>query len=132
MIMKTNFSIRSLALLLCLLPAFLAAQEVMTGFYRGDHNALPKSRNLSVQTLPFYDDFSTSNLYPDSTKWIDRYAFVNSGFPVHSLTRNAATLDVLDDNGCVYDYAISNPFIAEYLSSTQIRLAFSVAMPLIR
>ena len=109
-------------MLLCLLPAFLAAQEVMTGFYRGDHNALPKSRNLSVQTLPFYDDFSTSNLYPDSTKWIDRYAFVNSGFPVHSLTRNAATLDVLDDNGCVYDYAISNPFIAEYLSSTQIRL----------
>lgn len=120
-IMKTNSKIASMALLLCLLPSFFMAQEIMTGFYRGD-NPSSGSRFLQVQTLPFYDDFSTVTLYPDSTKWIDRNAFVNSGFPLHPVTRNAATLDVLDANGCVYDYAISNPFIAERLSSTQIRL----------
>lgn len=100
--MKTIFDRIGLALLICLLPALVSAQ--------------------AVQTLPFYDDFSSSNIYPDSTKWIDRNAYINSGFPLNPVTRNAATLDVLDDQGNVYDYAISNPFIAEYLSSTTIRL----------
>ncbi|MBR6847359.1 MAG: T9SS type A sorting domain-containing protein [Bacteroidales bacterium] len=100
--MKTIFDRIGLALLICLLPALVSAQ--------------------AVQTLPFYDDFSSSNIYPDSTKWIDRNAYINSGFPLNPVTRNAATLDVLDEYGEVYDYAISNPFIAEYLSSTTIRL----------
>ena len=100
--MKTIFDRIGLALLICLLPALVSAQ--------------------AVQTLPFYDDFSSSNIYPDSTKWIDRNAYINSGFPLNPVTRNAATLDVLNEQGEVYDYAISNPFIAEYLSSTTIRL----------
>lgn len=100
--MKTIFDRIRLALLICLLPTLVSAQI--------------------VRTLPFYDDFSNSNIYPDSTKWIDRNAFINTGFPLNSITRNAATLDVLDATGCVYSYAISNPFIAEYLSSTTIRL----------
>ena len=89
-------------MLICLFPILVSAQ--------------------TVQTLPFFDDFSNSNIYPDSTKWVDRNAFVNSGFPLNPVTRNAATLDVLDATGNVYSYAISNPFIAEYLSSTTIRL----------
>ncbi len=100
--MKTIFDRIGLALLICLLPALVSAQ--------------------AVQTLPFYDDFSSSNIYPDSTKWMDRNAYINSGFPLNPVTRNAATLDVLNEQGEVYDYAISNPFIAEYLSSTTIRL----------
>ena len=100
--MKTIFDKIGLALLICLFPALVSAQ--------------------AVQTLPFYDDFSSSNIYPDSTKWMDRNAYINSGFPLNPVTRNAATLDVLDEYGEVYDYAISNPFIAEYLSSTTIRL----------
>jgi hypothetical protein len=100
-IMKTIFNRIGLALLVCLLPTLVSAQ---------------------VQTLPFFDDFSNSRTYPDSTKWIDRNAYINSGFPRNPVTHNAATLDVLDENGCVYDYAISNPFIAEYLTSTLIRL----------
>ena len=99
--MKTIFDRIGLALLICLFPALVSAQ--------------------AVQTLPFYDDFSSSNIYPDSTKWMDRNAYINSGFPLNPVTRNAATLDVLDEYGEVYDYAISNPFIAEYLSSTTLR-----------
>lgn len=100
--MKTIFDKIGLALLICLFPALVSAQ--------------------AVQTLPFYDDFSGSNIYPDTTKWMDRNAYINSGFPLNPVTRNAATLDVLDGQGKVYDYAISNPFIAEYLSSNAIRL----------
>ena len=72
--------------------------------------------------MPFIDDFSHVRVYPDSTKWTDDNAFINDGFPVCPPNRNAATLDVLDANGRVYDYAISNPFIAEYLTSARIRL----------
>ena len=100
-IMKTIFKSIGLALLISLLPTLVSAQ---------------------VQTLPFFDDFSNSRIYPDSTKWTDRNVYINSGFPKNPITHNAATLDVLDENGCVYEYAISNPFIAEYLTSAIIRL----------
>jgi hypothetical protein len=98
--MKTTFNRLGLALLLCLIPKLFFAQV----------------------TLPFFDDFSSSKNIPDSTKWQDRNAFVNAGFPLNPVTRNAATLDVLDADGRVYSYAISNPFIAEHLTSTAIRL----------
>ena len=120
--MKTSFKLWSLAFSLCLLPNLTTAQEFLTGFYRPGETPASGNRQIQVQTLPFYDDFSESNRYPDSCKWIDRNAFVNSGFPLHPVTRNAATLDVLDAQGQVYNFAISNPFIAEYLTSTTIRL----------
>lgn len=120
--MKMNFKIWSLAFSLCLLSNLVSAQEYLTGFHQGDAPSSSPRRQIQVQTLPFYDDFSNSNIRPDSCKWMDYNAFVNAGFPLHPITRNAATLDVLDANGNVYDYAISNPFIAEYLTSTQIRL----------
>ena len=76
----------------------------------------------SPVTLPFYDDFTNTHRYPDSTLWDGPDIFVNSGFPKNPATRNAATLDVLNARGQVYDYAISNPFISEYLTSAPIRL----------
>ena len=120
--MKTSFKLWSLALSLCLLPNLITAQEYLTGFYRGDDSMTSKNRQTQVQTLPFYDDFSGSYIYPDSCKWADRNVLVNSGFPVHPVTRNTATLDALDEKGKVYSYAISNPFIAEHLTSAPIRL----------
>lgn len=113
-----------LALLMCLIPSYYSAQEILTGFNYSDSGKAfyaPTSTQPAL-TLPFYDDFSDSRVYPDSTKWMDRNAFINQGFPLNSITRNAATLDVLDASGCVYPYAISNPFIAEHLTSMPIRL----------
>ena len=119
--MKTIFKTTAWALLLCLIPTIATAQEVLIGF---NHNTTPpsKTREAAALTLPFYDDFSTSRIYPDSTKWADFNVYVNAGFPLNPITRNAATFDVLDAQGRVYDYAISNPFIAEYLTSNAIRL----------
>lgn len=119
--MKTTFRISITVLALCLLP-HLVAQEVLTGIYHSIEKHPAKHREKVVQTLPFYDDFSSSNTYPDSTKWLNQSVFVNSGFPLNPITRNGATFDVLDETGCVYDYAISLPFVAEYLYSTTIRL----------
>ena len=119
--MKTIFKLTGWVLAFCLTPAWVTAQEVITGF---NHGVTPpaKLREATPLTLPFLDDFSSSRIYPDSTKWADFNVYVNSGFPLNPVTRNTATFDVLDAHGCVYDYAISNPFIAEYLTSNAIRL----------
>lgn len=120
--MKTNFKTAGLAFLICLIPSFISAQEILSGFYHSNGSQKVLSREQQALTLPFYDDFSDSRIYLDSTKWMDRDAFVNPGFPLNPITRNAATLDVLDSRGCVYPYAISNPFVAEFLTSMPIRL----------
>lgn len=120
--MKTTFKRTAVALLCCLLPCLLSAQEVLTGFSHPDRVPTPRQRDQQTLTLPFYDDFSNSQLYPDAQKWADRYVYVNPGFPLHPVTRNAATFDVLDAEGHVYDYAISNPFVAEQLTSNLLRL----------
>ena len=120
--MKTISKITGMLWAICLLPHLIIAQETLTGIYPEQRGTQSKLRANVVQTLPFYDDFSTSRLYPDSTKWRNRNVFVNDGFPLHPVTRNGATFDVLDELGQVYEYAISNPFIAEYLYSTTIRL----------
>ena len=119
--MKTNFKIFALAFALCL-GNLANAQEILTGFYRGNAPLQSRQVNETGMFLPFFDNFSHSTLYPNSTKWTDQNAFVNDGFPMNPPTRNAVTLDVLDANGHVYDYAISNAFVAEHLTSARIRL----------
>ena len=118
--MKTNFKILYLVVAMGF-GQLCTAQEILTGFYHGER---PATRYVNPEGifLPFFDDFSHVRLYPDSTKWTDNNAFVNDGFPLCPPHRNAATLDVLDANGRVYEYAISNAFVAEYLTSARIRL----------
>ena len=119
--MKTNFKILQLAFALLFLTGTTTAQELLTGIQREDGNRVPKAATQTI-TLPFFDNFAHSTVYPDQTKWTDCNAFVNDGFPFCPPSRNCATLDVLDALGRVYDYAISNAFIAEYLTSARIRL----------
>ena len=119
--LKTIFKVIPLALSIVFGTSQALAQEILTGFYR---ESVPTTRyiNETGLFLPFYDDFSQSWLSPDSTKWTDKNAMVTDGFPLNPPTRNAITLDVLDEHGCVYNYAISNAFVAEYLTSARIRL----------
>jgi len=120
--MKTNFKAIALALALICGLGSAFAQEILTGFVRQPAPKATRSVNEAGIFLPFFDNFSHVSLYPDSTKWTDRNALVTDGFPLNPPTRNAATLDVLDECGRVYDYAISNAFVAEYLTSARIRL----------
>ena len=120
--MKTIFKAFALALTLFFGVGHAFAQEILTGFNHGTNIKASHYINESGAFLPFIDDFSQSRLFPDQTKWTDRNAMVTDGFPLNPPTKNAVTLDVLDEHGCVYDYAISNPFVAEFLTSTRIRL----------
>ena len=120
--MKTNFKVLVLALALGLFAMPATAQEILT-YYRTTTEKAPVNRGVAeARFLPFFDDFSQSILYPDSTKWTDNNVLVNDGFTLCPPNRNGATFDVLDANGRVYDYAISNAFVAEYLTSARIRL----------
>ena len=120
--MKTNFKVLVLALAFGLFATPATAQEILTNFRTTTEKA-PVNRGVAeARFLPFFDDFSQSILYPDSTKWTDNNVLVNDGFPLCPPNRNGATFDVLDANGKVYEYAISNAFVAEYLTSARIRL----------
>jgi hypothetical protein len=83
----------------------------------------------AVLTLPFLDDFSINAVYPDSSKWMDDYAFVNRTFGPEPPSVGMATLDVLDDTGVVYSIATPTPFQADYLTSAVIRTDSSFSGP---
>ena len=119
---KMNFKVFALALSFGLFALHASAQEMLTNYKTTTENAPTKRGVAEARFLPFFDDFSHSNLYPDSTKWTDNNVLVNDGFPLCPPNRNGVTFDVLDANGKVYNYAISNAFVAEYLTSARIRL----------
>lgn len=119
--MKTNSKILQLLLTMTLLSGTAMSQEILTGIQREGHDDKVQKSAQAI-TLPFFDDFAHSAVYPDPGKWTDCNALVNDGFPLGAPNRNCVTLDVLDAHGRVYEYAISNPFVAEYLTSAQIRL----------
>ena len=60
--------------------------------------------------LPFFDDFSESILYPDSSKWLNNQVYVNNHFPYHPPTINVATFDGLDSRGNPYRNTINKDF----------------------
>ena len=122
MILKANYKTLILALAFGFIANQASAQEILTGFGYAPEKLTQRSSIQPARFLPFFDDFSQSNVIPDSTKWTDRNVLVNDGFPLCPPNRNAATFDVLDASGRVYDYAISFPFVAEYLTSVRIRL----------
>jgi hypothetical protein len=119
-----------IALLMLLLPCSILAQEVLSGLqFNEAQNRAAKQHKPAVKmmestgiVLPFFDDFSTSPIYPEQNLWNDRYVFVNKDFPLYPPNIGAATFDVIDETGAVYDHAVSVPFIADYLTSKPIRL----------
>ena len=117
-----TFKALSLILTFGCLTSQAIAQEILTPFRGTTEKASTRSGVAEARFLPFFDDFSHSDLYPDSTKWTDNGVLVNDGFPLCPPNRNGVTFDVLDANGQVYNYAISNAFVAEYLTSVRIRL----------
>lgn len=84
-----------------------------------------------VLTLPFFDDFTTSNIVPDKAKWHDRSVFINKDFPYFPVNIGAATFDALDSTGKVYEHATWVPSEADVLTTNAIRLD-SVFDPVVR
>lgn len=124
------------------------SQEVITGLQYNEAVKqkaieLAKSKKILDQAtigisekqaleLPFLDDFSTSSVYPDTTKWLNsRSVFVNKDFPYLPPNIAAATFDAVDSVGNLYPDATWIPFKADVMTSAPIRLD-SVFTPVAR
>ena len=113
--------------------SFSLAQESLSGLTQNPV-LINQNKHLShlkagsdtiVLKLPFSEDFSSVGVFPDQSKWIDKYVFINSTYPVNPPSVGVATFDALDENGYLYaasDTATS--FQADQLTSRQIDLNF--------
>lgn len=81
------------------------------------------NREVDTLDLPFFDDFANSEIYPDQTKWLDTYAYINNDFAIDPVSINVASLDAIDEFGKVYAHlpALSSD-IADFMTSAPIDL----------
>lgn len=111
--------------LLAILFLNIQAQELLHGLNINPsliHQNHFKAESAEATFLPFFDNFKQAENSPKANLWADQYAFVNSGFQKYPTDLGVATLDALDENGAVYARANSFSFIADYLTSVDIRL----------
>ncbi len=117
-----------LLVFLAALPALTFSQEIVTGLYTnpaiksGVHKINDKAAKSYMLTLPFFDDFSGTEVFPNDTLWANKYVFINSSYPYFPITVGVATFDALNDTGAIYPEAGSSGFIADSLTSNPIRL----------
>lgn len=113
----------------------MTAQEVLRG--------LQSSRDISIQyseksrlkskgvtdtlELPFFDDFSFSNIYPHDSLWSDNYVYINNTYAFEQLSMGVATFDALDHRGLLYDNASTLLFEADHLTSRPVNLEGNAA-----
>jgi len=129
---------RHLLLIILVLPFLgLFGQEVLTNFgnltlqkYSKDYfNRIIQKSTMEIDTLdlPFFDDFANSYVYPDSTKWMDKFAFVSNEYANDPITYGVVTLDAINQYGAVYTHLPSiSSSIADFLTSKPINLEVAV------
>ena len=110
----------------------LCAQEVLVGL---SSNPLvkpqPKQEQLENRfgapstpiELPFVDDFSEKNPYPNTNLWESRGIFINTNYGIHSPTIGVATFDAQGDDGQFYSHIGSSSDTADVLTTYPIQLA---------
>lgn len=110
-----------------------SAQEVLTPLYRNTlieeylkANSLTARSINSTDTisLPFFDDFSSSTIYPDPANWLDQYVFINNTFAFEPISLGVATFDGFDENGVPYSNNSGSFGSADVLTSKPIDLNF--------
>ena len=119
-------------LLLCVTGA-MAQHEVVTPLTwnptltyhtedASNENAAYKKRTTVL--LPFFDDFSSSRIYPDRARWVERDVYVNSSYAIQPPSHGVATFDGLDQRGFPYNQDGQNePRSCDTLTSQYIDLS---------
>src|ERR1019366_5660480 len=71
----------------------------------------PRASNDSLHSclyLPFFDDFSYAGPYPNASKWLDQYIFVNHTKAIAPPTLGFSTFDGLNQYGFPYDSLVAS------------------------
>ena len=121
-----------------LFPFLLSAQEVECALTCNSkvmqqytmlisENKFSYPSSSTVLSLPFRDDFSKENIYPDTSLWMDKCAFINRDFPISPPTLGVATLDGVSSTGEPYDIlaGATSSAQADTLTSKPINLNLS-------
>ncbi|TAL60341.1 MAG: T9SS type A sorting domain-containing protein [Bacteroidetes bacterium] len=135
---KYQISRGALAVFSCLLSSSsLLSQEVLTDLttnpvitkkYSQRQTSSDKHQFTTLDTiqLPFLDDFSKEDIYPDAALWLDSNIYINRDYPIQPPTLGAATFDGVSKSGCPYDTTLTNngaSLPADILTSKPINLA---------
>jgi hypothetical protein len=112
--------------------ASVTAQEVITGLSANPlirsawENPARKKGMFAYDTLelPFFDDFSSQNVFPDPEKWSDKHAYINNTYSKKQRSEGVATMDALDNTGRLYETASSLVFEADHLTSLPVNLQY--------
>ena len=91
-------------------------------------NKLAKKTSTTPLTLPFFEDFTSYGVYPDTTKWVDYEVYINNTMCVSPVSRGCATFDALNSNGMPYDSFSNATFhYADSLTSQPIDMSANTA-----
>jgi hypothetical protein len=63
--------------------------------------------NDSSLMLPFLDDFTNNDIFPNSKNWQDNYVYINNEYCYNPISFGVATFDGLDEKGNLYDHLSS-------------------------
>lgn len=114
------------AICMMLIISGVNAQEVLipSGLNQAliNKESVAHKKSRAVLTMPFYEDFSETFVYPDADKFSDSTVFIGTGNAFEPLTLGVATLDGLDAFGYLYEHGSSFAFAADTLTSNTIRL----------
>ncbi len=109
-----------------------AVEQAAANYSEAKKKCNCENDQTEAQELPFYDDFSVSDIYPDENKWENSQSvFVNQDFPAFPPNLKAATFDAIDSRGRVYSTAAWIPFEADVMTSVPVRTD-SVFSPVIK
>lgn len=106
-------------------PVLINLQENPTLIkYNKTHKLTNYKTTIDTLSLPFFDDFAKTKIYPDSSIWLDMNVFINTTAGDNPPSIGVATFDALDSTGNLYPNAGPNDFIGDYLTSKPIDLNY--------
>lgn len=81
-------------------------------------------------SMPFFEDFTGTGIFPDSSRWTDFCTYVNNNMGNKPISRGVVTFDALDWKGLPYDsFNNANFRYADSLTSQPINLSLDVVTP---
>ncbi|MFP4060894.1 MAG: T9SS type A sorting domain-containing protein [Bacteroidales bacterium] len=108
----------------------VTGQERLVGLDNNPHVTKEKSSKRLKATgptglisLPFFDDFASTEVLPDDRWWQDNHVYINNTYGINPVTIGVATFDAIDENGFLYENASADTFQADYLTSRPIDLS---------
>jgi hypothetical protein len=115
--------LKNLCLLLLICLGWKArAQEVVMPL---QENKVVRARSMqpngtaqkpTALSLPFFEDFTDYDAYPNATNWSDKEVYINNTMGKGIISRGVASFDALNEKGAVY-YDTISPYTTIYADS---------------